>query len=529
MAAWICLASVSCQGSVTGLDGESDGVTDTPGDRVQDTDGDGEPDVVPPGCGNGAIDPGEDCDPSVSEARDCTAACGSTGSQACTAACTWAACEPPGEICNGLDDDCDGTADNGFECVSGEREDCFEYCDAPIFRTCNAACIWGGCVIPPDLGCNEIILPYGEEPFPSPMTMAFTTGVRYADVYFLVDTSGSMDVEVQELQTAINGSLLTDLRALGPFLRVGMGFFEDYPISPYGGPLDHSYGHLLDMTDDHAQLMDAAGNLPEGYGSDLPESHVAALWSIAVEDGSIQMPALPNAACVLDYFGYPCFRPEGLSLVVLISDAEFHNGPGGEDPYDDRVSCPMFEEAAWALLEAGIRVVSIYSQFSGSTDSDYRALALATQSFNQLDGEPLVFVIPDNSPLLGQTVVNGVRAAVTSIPMNVSARLRDDPSDTVDTAVFVRRIEADVENLVEDTRHGTFCVDWPSLLDEDGDGTNDTFGSLPQGSTVCFRIVPEPNVTYESRGTPLECMASIDILGDGRTLLDTREIVFIVP
>jgi hypothetical protein len=359
--------------------------------------------------------------------------------------------------------------------------------------------------------------------------MAFTTGVRYADVYFLVDTTGSMDGEVRELQAAIRTGLAANLNALGPLLRVGMGYFEDYPLSPYGNTGDHSYGHLLELTEDHARLADAAELLPEGYGGDLPESHVAALWGIATGDGSVQMPAMSSAVCPLDYFGYPCFRPEGLSLVVMISDAEFHNGPGGEDPYDDRVSCPVFEETAQSLLEAHIRVVSLFFQFATNTDADYRALGLLTESFNQVDGEPLVFVLPDNSNLLGSTVVDGVRAAVTSIPMNVSARLRDDPSDAVDTAVFILRIETDNDNLVEDTRHGTFCEPRPDVRDTDGDGINDTFGSLPQGSTVCFRIVAEPNVTVPSTGTAQEFQAFIDILGDGRTLLDTREIVFIVP
>jgi hypothetical protein len=43
----------------------------------------------------------------------CTTTCGSTGSQTCTSTCTSGACIPPSETCNGRDDDCDGTNDEG--------------------------------------------------------------------------------------------------------------------------------------------------------------------------------------------------------------------------------------------------------------------------------------------------------------------------------------------------------------------------------------------------------------------------------
>ena len=43
----------------------------------------------------------------------CTTSCGSTGSRSCDASCRFGACTPPGEVCNGVDDDCDGVCDEG--------------------------------------------------------------------------------------------------------------------------------------------------------------------------------------------------------------------------------------------------------------------------------------------------------------------------------------------------------------------------------------------------------------------------------
>ena len=62
MAVFLCFSALSCQGAVAGLEGGDDGGLDVPEDRVHDTDADpfGEPDAIPPGCGNGTVDPGED-------------------------------------------------------------------------------------------------------------------------------------------------------------------------------------------------------------------------------------------------------------------------------------------------------------------------------------------------------------------------------------------------------------------------------------------------------------------------------------
>ena len=44
----------------------------------------------------------------------CTTGCGTSGTETCAADCTWGACAPPAESCNGTDDDCDGPTDEGF-------------------------------------------------------------------------------------------------------------------------------------------------------------------------------------------------------------------------------------------------------------------------------------------------------------------------------------------------------------------------------------------------------------------------------
>jgi cysteine-rich repeat protein len=105
-------------------------------------------------CGDGYIRTGtEDCDGAAP--RSCTTTCGSTGSQACTA-CRWdTVCTPPAEICNGVDDDCDGTIDNGFTCAPSTSQSCSTSCGSAGSQTCSSACAWGSCAAPAEI-CNAL-------------------------------------------------------------------------------------------------------------------------------------------------------------------------------------------------------------------------------------------------------------------------------------------------------------------------------------------------------------------------------------
>ena len=91
----------------------------------------------------------------------CTTSCGTSGAGACTAACTiptGAACTPPAETCNGLDDDCNGVADNGFSCVRGTSVPCATACGSTGAGTCTATCgiPTGASCTPPVEVCNGL-------------------------------------------------------------------------------------------------------------------------------------------------------------------------------------------------------------------------------------------------------------------------------------------------------------------------------------------------------------------------------------
>ncbi|MBN1774630.1 MAG: DUF4215 domain-containing protein [Deltaproteobacteria bacterium] len=128
--------------------------------------------------GAGAIHPGatevcnavdDDCSgvtddgPGMTCAQGSSRACvveGPGGSCAGVEACLGDVCRWSGlcelaavESCNGSDDDCDGTTDEGFECVQGSSVPCTTSCGVPAARLCDAVCVLGPCAAA-EVACN---------------------------------------------------------------------------------------------------------------------------------------------------------------------------------------------------------------------------------------------------------------------------------------------------------------------------------------------------------------------------------------
>ena len=386
---------------------------------------------------------------------------------------------------------------------------------------------------PRERGDFVFVEPYESDPEPWVDTLVFSTALQKADVYFLVDCTGSMGGEISALRSSISSTVIPGIVAAIPDSWTGVGHFDDYPVSPYGSSGDLSYRNLQNLTSDTAAAQTAANSLPLHYGADGPESHVVALWTVATGDPSRTLPRQGARSCAAGRIGYPCFRPDAVRVIVLITDAPFHNGPGGANAYwatVGGVTPPTYVEARDQLVANNIKVIGVNS---GGTYGRPHLDQLARDT-GAVDsgGTPLVYDIPGDGSGLGTQVINAVRTLANNVPIRVDAQFVDNPADAVDTrTAFLDYLETNTSGrTIRDPATDTdrVCTTIPSA-DSDGDGHPDYFPSLLPGTSVCWDIHVKRNETVPATADAQIFRATINVIGDLFTPLDSRDIFFLVP
>lgn len=374
--------------------------------------------------------------------------------------------------------------------------------------------------------------PYMEAPDPLRDTLSFATDLRIADVYFLMDTTGSMGGAIASLKAGLStpGTGLIDrVRAVIPDVWFGVGGFDDYQQAPYGyaSSGDKAYYHLQDLTGDIPTAQAAVNLLATHYGGDGPEASFPALYAVASGNGLAGPSGWPSsrasgaggfAACAADRsVGWPCFRNSAVPIVVTITDITSHNGPAGEDPYS--FGGPTYAEVVGAATGSRIRAIGI--AVSGGGRSHLESMATATGAVDAA-GTPLVSNWTIGTAI-GDSVVSQIQTLANQTPIDISVVFQDDASDAVDTfAAFVDHIEANTAGVPG-------RCDAVPAVDTDGDGYPDTFRGVRPGTPVCFDIIVKQNDTVMPTTSPQVFRANLNVLGDGFTPLDTREIFFLVP
>ena len=183
--------------------------------------------------------------------------------------------------------------------------------------------------------------------------------IEKADAYILMDATGSMRGEQAQLVTdlttgdfiadptlcpsGVGTGLLGALQCAIPDLWIGVGDFKEVSYLPHNDRYVMApYHHYLDVTDDVNHIVNAVSNFVADSNKDYPEATTQALYSVVTGQGLGDL--VPNrGSCPstpAGRWGYPCFRPNVLPIIVLITDADMWNGPVnnghtyGNPPYD---------------------------------------------------------------------------------------------------------------------------------------------------------------------------------------------------
>lgn len=337
-----------------------------------------------------------------------------------------------------------------------------------------------------------------------------------ADVFFLVDNTLSMEQEIGRIRERLRDTIAPGIARTIPDSMFGAGTFADFPEGMCGQPGDEPFALVLPITSDLNRAQAAIDALGMGLGSDRPESQVEALYHTATGEGhGTYIP--PSFGCPGGGVGYPCFRPDALAVILLFTDAPFHNGPGGSEPYAGACSVTptphTYEQALTALDRLDARVIGLYSG-GGEGRSDLVAVARDTGTLGD-DGAPLVFDIGDRGERLTDSVIRAIETLANVIRFDVDTVLEDvDRTDGIDPRMFVEAVvpvRADPMSNVES-------------IDRDAG----VFRGVLAGTTVVFElhivagsVVPGP--------TAQRFLLEVVFRGDGRTRLGSRIIEIVIP
>jgi hypothetical protein len=400
------------------------------------------------------------------------------------------------------------------------------------------------------------VLPPDDPSGESAATLTFDTTIRKADIHFNVDTTGSMDDEIDNLQDSLTSVVIPGIGARIPDAAFGVSEFEDFPVTPFGnlscdrGDPDRPFRLLQQMTTDLARVEAGLAGLddPIGCGGDLPEAGYESLYQVATGEG-VGWPAGPGGLwpagevppTELDDAipgagdrGGVGFRQGAFPVVVQVTDAESHV----RDAYvgSEITEAHSKDQVIAALDELGARVIGIASSFVPRPQLE--ELALTTGGFIpptdgacltapdglsrppvEFEGEqvcPLVYDVAADGGGLSETLVEGVVNLVTALRFEtVSVRVVGDDFGFIQ-GVIPRSAESPPGSAA------------PTVTDLDGDSVFDAFVGVTPGTLVTFTVLAF-NDAVAATDVDQVFTVTLEVLGDGVAVLDQQLVVIVVP
>jgi len=184
------------------------------------------------------------------------------------------------------------------------------------------------------------------------------------DVMLLVDVTDRATV-IEANADAIANEVVLPLIAAGD-VHVGLAYFGDVPLDPFGVPSDMLFGGLVEPTDEVGAL---AMGVPRMDGGDPPEGGILALHLLA--GGRIRESWVPTSrhfSCSAGRTPGGCFRPGAMHAILMITESSHHNGPPSDaadirlSPYPDSLGLPGWDDEVLPLMRA--EAISLFAVVS---------------------------------------------------------------------------------------------------------------------------------------------------------------------
>jgi hypothetical protein len=378
-------------------------------------------------------------------------------------------------------------------------------------------------------GSLVVVMPYTDAPEPLFVDLEVATRLQSLDMYAILDRSGSMSAEI----TAVKNNLATVVNNLTcaplgggqppnciPDLWAGAGTVA------YDDSGADAFRNWVDVQP-NPSFTAVPTTEPPGSISVREPLNFSVYATITGNGGAaFSMPSVPprascstSPAALAGYptFGYPCFRQGPLPVVLLVTDEPPISGSSTN--HNPSWNTTVLHQ----MLARNAKLVGILgSGSSASTQTDLRTMATGTGAVDAANGNaPLVFNGFDANA--ANAIRDGILTLASGVPLDLAALPEDDPSDSVDAvAAFVERIET--------LQLGTeACANGLTEADGNGDTFPDRYLGVRAGTAVCWRLVTKMNTSVPSTGVWQFFHATVPIVADGVTTLETRDVYFLVP
>lgn len=363
----------------------------------------------------------------------------------------------------------------------------------------------------PPIRCVEV------PPTGGPVTAAFSipATLQIVDVMFLIDATGSMRDEIENVHQGLNGRVVPGVIDAIPDAAFGLAFFGEFPVAPHARPTSavRPYELRAPITTDVDRLAAAFEGIPTWSNLDDPEADVEGLFQVATGAG---LPPYVDASfgCPMGGSGGVCFRADAFRVVLLVTDAPMHNGPPGVPPISNYAftgpAPHQYAETVTALRNLGVTVIGL-----GATDPGRPSpIPHLTALVNDVDTHhmPLVFDIGNAGDRIGQDIVMALETLADAVPLDVSAEIDDVPGDGIDARTLVTAVRA----VSASPMSGIAGI------------SGSTFAGVIPGTVLTFEIDVDGSVLPPST-MRREVRARVVFRDAGRSRVGSDDVIFVIP